>query len=115
MEIFQPYAELSASIETQRAAGLVSACKLLDLNRVEVKKLTFDNEIPLAVLSFATQEILLFKDIKTGEIKLGDENHIDKAFYAVVLTKTALIDSKAEIDPLTNGWKVVVWSRGAGF
>jgi hypothetical protein len=86
-------AELSASLELQKQAGLVSASKLLDLRRVEIKKFVFlaEDTIPVIVMSFGTQEILLFKDRKTGEIKLGKEDAIDSPFYAVAFTKEAFL------------------------
>ncbi|KAJ3302417.1 protein translocase subunit [Blyttiomyces sp. JEL0837] len=109
------YAELAASVELQRTAGLVSDCKLLDLSRVDIRKFMFlEDQFPVIILSFATQELLLFRDRKTGEVKLGSEDHIDSAFYSVALTKTLLVDPEAKFDPATNGWKVITWSRAAG-
>ncbi|KAJ3409735.1 protein translocase subunit [Chytridiales sp. JEL 0842] len=110
------YAELSASVAMQKTAGLVSDCKLLDLRNVEIKRMVFlEEQIPIIVFSFATQEILLFRDRKTGEVKLGKEDHIDRAFYAVALTKSQLMDPDAPISPTTGGWKVITWHRGGGF
>ncbi|KAJ3213102.1 protein translocase subunit [Dinochytrium kinnereticum] len=109
-------AELNASIELQRQSGLVSDCKLLDLRRVDIKKFVFlEEQIPVAILSFGTQEILLFRDRKTGEIKLGNEDHIDQAFYAIAMTKAQIVDPEATFNPATAGWKIIQWSRSGGF
>jgi import inner membrane translocase subunit TIM44 len=100
----------------QKQAGLVSDCKLIDLRNVEMKKIFFlEEQVPIIVFSFSTQEILLFRDRKSGEIKLGKEDHIDSAFYAVAMTKAMLIDPTATVSPTTGGWKLITWHRGKGF
>ncbi|KAI8854096.1 hypothetical protein BC829DRAFT_486529 [Chytridium lagenaria] len=96
-------AELNASIDLQRQSGLVSDCKLLDLRRVDIKKFLFlEEHIPVAVVSFGTQEVLLFRDRKTGEIKLGNEDHIDQAFYAIALTKSQIVDPEGKYEAATG-------------
>ncbi|KAJ3164078.1 protein translocase subunit, partial [Irineochytrium annulatum] len=105
-------AELTASVALQKQSGLVSDCKLLDLRRVDISKFIFLEEtVPVAVVSFQTQEILLFRDRKTQEIKLGTEDHFEQAMYAVAMTKAQLIDPNAKPDPMTGGWKIISWSR----
>ncbi|KAJ3109776.1 protein translocase subunit [Phlyctochytrium planicorne] len=103
-------AELSASLELQRQSGLVSDCKLLDIDGVDIKLLFIDEEIPAVVLSFRTQEILLFRDRKTGEIKLGNEDHIDRASYAIVMAKEQLVDPNRGYNAKTNGWRIMQWA-----
>jgi import inner membrane translocase subunit TIM44 len=65
---------LTSGIKSQQQQGLVSDCKLVDLRNVELLSAkTLENEVPVLVMSFQTQEILLFRDAKTGEISVGKE------------------------------------------
>ncbi|KAJ3062348.1 protein translocase subunit [Podochytrium sp. JEL0797] len=111
------FAELSASITQQRASNLVSDCKLLDLNSVDIKKLMFLNEdktLPVVIITFRTHEILMFRDKKTGEIKLGGEDTIDSANYAMAMTKDQCLSPEFPVDPETLGWRVITWNRSGG-
>ncbi|KAI9318894.1 hypothetical protein DFJ73DRAFT_879244 [Zopfochytrium polystomum] len=110
------YAELAAGVQLQKTAGLVSDCKLLDLSRVDIKSMKFleDRQIPYLHMTFNTQEVLLFRDRKTGEIKLGAEDQIDAPVYNLFVTKSQFVDESAAPNPVTNGWKVIAWVRTAG-
>ena len=62
-----------------------------------------ENEIPVFVVTFATQEMLLFRNGKTREIIVGSEDRVEQCHYAAVLTRV-----EEELDnELTGGWKVV--------
>ena len=62
-----------------------------------------DNNVPVFLVTFATQELLLYRNAKTGEAVVGAENVVDSCRYAIVLTRV-----EAELEnPLTGGWKVV--------
>ena len=64
---------LSAGIAAQKVQGLISDCKLLDIRNVElVAAKILDTDIPVLVVSFQTQEILLFRNAK-GEVSVGKE------------------------------------------
>ena len=55
------------------------------------------------VITFATQEMLLFRNVKTGEIVVGAEDRVEQCHYAAVITRV-----EEELDnELTGGWKVV--------
>ncbi|KAJ1961077.1 protein translocase subunit [Dispira parvispora] len=99
---------LSAGIQAQVQQGLISDSKILDLRRVElVTAKLLDDEIPVIVLSFNTQEVMLFRDRTTGEIVLGKEDHIELVSYAMVLTK----DPEDLTNPVTSGWKVLEMAK----
>jgi hypothetical protein len=67
-----------------------------------------DNNVPVFLVTFATQELLLYRNAKTGEAVVGAENVVDSCRYAIVLTRV-----EAELEnPLTGGWKVVEVSFG---
>ncbi len=62
-----------------------------------------EDEIPVYVVTFATQEILLFRNAKSGEVMVGAENRVEQCHYAAVITRI-----EEELDnELTGGWKVV--------
>ncbi|KAJ3280460.1 protein translocase subunit [Borealophlyctis nickersoniae] len=109
------YARLTAGFEAQRTQGLISDCKLLDLRRVDIRKLTLlEDEIPVILVTFTTHEILMFRN-KKGELKLGKEDHIEMATYVMAFTKAQAVDPSVEINPKTGGWVVIDWSRSTGW
>jgi import inner membrane translocase subunit TIM44 len=62
-----------------------------------------ENNVPVFLVTFATQELLLFRNAKTGEAVVGSEDAVDACRYALVLTRV-----EKELDnELTGGWKVV--------
>lgn len=68
-----------------------------------------ENNIPVFLVTFATQEQLLFRNAKSGEAVVGSENGVESCRYALVLTRVA-----TELEnPLTGGWKVVEVSTQA--
>jgi import inner membrane translocase subunit TIM44 len=62
-----------------------------------------DNNIPVFVITFATQEMLLFRNAMTREIVVGAENKVEQCHYAAVITRVE--DDLA--NELTGGWKVM--------
>ena len=55
------------------------------------------------VITFATQEMLIFRNAKTGEITVGAEDKVEQCHYAAVVTRV-----EEELDnELTGGWKIV--------
>ncbi|KAF7725484.1 protein translocase subunit [Apophysomyces ossiformis] len=98
------YNVLTALIQAQMQQGLVSDCRIQDLRDVElVTAKILDNDIPVFVLSFRTQEIILFRNAKTREIVYGKEDHIEQVTYACVLTK----EVEDLQNPVTGGWRII--------
>ena len=62
-----------------------------------------EDEIPVYVVTFATQEILLFRNAKTGEVVVGAEDRVEQCNYAAVITRF----EAGLADELTGGWKVI--------
>jgi import inner membrane translocase subunit TIM44 len=92
---------LEASRQPLREQGLVSEGRLLDLRNVELEAAKMmDNNVPILILSFKTQQIEVVKNAKTGEIVDGSPDKVNDVFYVWVMTK----DDKP--NPLTKGWKV---------
>lgn len=55
------------------------------------------------MITFATQEMLLFRNAKTGEIVVGAEDKVEQCQYAAVITRV----EEDLGNELTGGWKVV--------
>jgi import inner membrane translocase subunit TIM44 len=88
--------------------GLVSDSKILDIKHVDVNTgKMLENNVPVFLVTFATQELLLFRNAKSGEVVVGSENDVEQCRYAMVLTRV-----EGELDnELTGGWKVVEMAR----
>lgn len=66
-----------------------------------------ENDVNVFVISFRTQEIINFRDPKTGEIVVGDENRIEQCGYVAVMTR---IEEELENEE-TGGWKIIDMGR----
>lgn len=88
--------------------GLVSDSKILDIKHVDIAHgKMLENNIPVFVITFATQEQLLFRSAKTGKVVVGSEDDVEQCRYAMVVTRL-----ESELDnELTGGWKVVEMAR----
>ncbi|KAG1057691.1 hypothetical protein G6F46_007004 [Rhizopus delemar] len=98
------YNVLTAVIQAQMQQGLISDCKIQDLRDIElVAAKILENDVPVLVLSFRTQEIIVFRNAKSGEIVYGKEDLIEQVTYACVLTK----EPEDLQNPITNGWRII--------
>ncbi|KAI0793942.1 mitochondria import inner membrane translocase TIM44 subunit [Fomes fomentarius] len=102
------YNVLWATMEQYLKQGLISDSKVLDIRQVDVSTgKVLENNIPVFVITFATQEVLLFRNVKTGEIAVGAEDRVEQCHYAAVITRV-----EEELDnELTGGWKIVEMGR----
>ncbi|KAK7686447.1 hypothetical protein QCA50_010671 [Cerrena zonata] len=102
------YNLLWATMEQYLKQGMVSDSKCLDIRQVDVSDgKILENNVPVFVITFATQEMLLFRDVKTREIVVGAENKVEQVHYAAVVTR-----SEEDLDnELTGGWKVIDMAR----
>lgn len=55
------------------------------------------------VVTFATQEMLLFRNAVSREVVVGAENRVEQCTYAAVITRVA----EEMPDEFTGGWKVI--------
>ncbi|KAG1772190.1 hypothetical protein EV702DRAFT_1246573 [Suillus placidus] len=98
------YNVLWATIEQYLRQGLVSDSKVLDIQSVDVSdRKTLDSSVPVFVVTFSTQEVLLFRNAASREIVIGAENRVAQCVYAAVITRV-----REELaDKGTGRWKVV--------
>jgi Tim44-like domain len=84
--------------------GLAPDSKVLDIRQVDVSTGRFlEDNMPVYVITFTTQEVLLFRDRKTREVVVGAENRVEQCNYAAVITR---VEEELE-NELTGGWKVI--------
>ena len=84
--------------------GLAPDSKVLDIRQVDVSTGRFlEDNTPVYVITFTTQEVLLFRDRKTREVVVGAENRVEQCNYAAVITR---VEEELE-NELTGGWKVI--------
>ncbi|KAJ1645684.1 protein translocase subunit [Coemansia erecta] len=98
------YNVLTAIFTAQLQQGVVSDCKILDMRHVDFHSArVLENDVPVIVVAFQTQENNVFRDKKTGEIVMGAEDVIEACHYVSIFTK---VPENAD-DPITNGWKMI--------
>jgi import inner membrane translocase subunit TIM44 len=84
--------------------GLAPDSKVLDIRQVDVSTGRFlEDNTPVYVITFTTQEVLLFRDRKTREVVVGAEDRVEQCNYAAVITR---VEEDLE-NELTGGWKVI--------
>ncbi|CAE6513782.1 unnamed protein product [Rhizoctonia solani] len=100
---------LWATMEQYTKQGLISESKVIDIANVDVAKGTLlENNVPVFVVSFSTQEVLVFRNAKSGEVVVGAPDRVEQCSYAAVITRV-----EDELDnELTGGWKVVEVAKG---
>ncbi|THH32400.1 hypothetical protein EUX98_g1789 [Antrodiella citrinella] len=102
------YNLLWATMEQYLKQGLISDSKVLDIRQVDISMgKILENEVPVFVVTFATQEMLLFRNAKTREIMVGAEDRVEQCHYAAVVTR---VEEELDND-LTGGWKVIEMGR----
>ncbi|KDQ61678.1 hypothetical protein JAAARDRAFT_55020 [Jaapia argillacea MUCL 33604] len=102
------YNVLWATMEHYLKQGLVADSKVLDIRQVDITSAKLlDNNVPVFVITFATQEVLMFRNAKTREIVVGAEDKVEQCHYAAVITR----NEEDLADELTGGWKVVEMAR----
>ncbi|KAF7327572.1 Mitochondrial import inner membrane translocase subunit TIM44 [Mycena kentingensis (nom. inval.)] len=102
------YNVLWATMEQYLHHGLVSDSKVLDIRQVDVSDAKIlDNERPVFIVSFSTQEVLLFRNAKTKEIVEGAEDKVEQCMYVAVITR---LEEELQ-NELTGGWKVIEMAR----
>ncbi|KAG9006115.1 protein translocase subunit [Tulasnella sp. JGI-2019a] len=105
------YNVLWATMEQYVRQGLISESRVLDIKHVEIATgKMLEDEVPVLTVTFATQEVLMFRNAKTAEIAVGAVDKVEQCFYGAVITRV-----ESELDnPTTGGWKVIEMVRRSG-
>lgn len=62
-----------------------------------------ENDVPVFLIQFSTQEVLMFRNAKTGEIAVGADNKVEQCVYIAAVTRL----EEELTNELTGGWKVI--------
>jgi len=105
------YNVMVATLQPFISPTLVSESRVLDIRNLDIMSAKIlENDLHVFVVSWRTQEVLAYRDLKTGEVTVGDENKIEQVGYVAVLTRV-----EEELDnEVTGGWKVIDMARRAG-
>ncbi len=105
------YNVMVATLQPFISPTLVSESRVLDIRNLDIMSAKIlENDLHVFVVSWRTQEVLAYRDLKTGEITVGDENKIEQVGYVAVLTRV-----EEELDnEVTGGWKIIDMARRAG-
>jgi len=102
------YNVLWATMEQYLRQGLISDSKVLDIRQVDVSTgKILENNIPVFVIQFSTQEVLLFRNAKTREIVVGADDKVEQCTYFAAITRV----EEELTNELTGGWKVIEMAR----
>ena len=61
------------------------------------------------MITFATQEMLLFRNAKTGELAAGMEDRVQLVTYAIGITRMP----EDVNNPETRGWRLIEMQKSA--
>ncbi|KAG5645709.1 hypothetical protein DXG03_005404 [Asterophora parasitica] len=102
------YNVLWATMEHYLRQGLISDSKVLDIRQVDVSEAKIlEDDVPVFLVQFSTQEVLMFRNAKTGEIAVGADNKVEQCTYIAAITRV----EDELTNELTGGWKVVEMAR----
>lgn len=103
------YNVLMATLDPYMQRGYIADGRILDLSGIEIVqgKMLETGPMPVLVISFQTQELMYFKDPKTGEVVEGSVEQANLCRYAMVLTR---VEEELE-NEVTGGWKVIELAR----
>ncbi|GAA5958941.1 hypothetical protein JCM3765_000779 [Sporobolomyces pararoseus] len=101
---------LVATLGNSIGPAMMSESRVLDIRNLDIMSAKIlENDLHVFVVSWRTQEVLAYRDLKTNEIAVGDENKIQQVGYVAVLTRV-----EEELDnEETGGWKVIDMARRA--
>ncbi|KAG6856566.1 hypothetical protein H0H87_003066 [Tephrocybe sp. NHM501043] len=98
------YNVLWATMEHYLKQGLISDSKVLDIRQVDVSDAKIlENDVPVFLVQFSTQEVLMFRNAKTKEIAVGADDKVEQCTYIAAITRV----EEELTNELTGGWKVV--------
>ena len=105
---FQVYTALQQQWTT---AGLRVDGRILDIRHVDIMsaRMLEPGEVPVFIVTARTQEVHVYRQIKTGELAAGMEDKVQLVTYAVGITRTP----EDVNNPDTRGWRLIELQKSA--
>ncbi|KAL4905829.1 hypothetical protein BDW74DRAFT_152085 [Aspergillus multicolor] len=105
---FHVYEALTKQITT---AGLKSDGRILDIRGVDVMsaRMLDPGDIPVFVVMCRTQEVHVYRNVKTGELAAGMEDKVQLVNYVMGLTRIP----EDVNNPETKGWRLIELQKAA--
>ncbi|RMZ85847.1 hypothetical protein DV737_g402, partial [Chaetothyriales sp. CBS 132003] len=105
---FQVY---HALVEQYTKAGLRTDGKVLDIRGVDIlnARIIDPGEIPVFVITCRTQEVHVYRNVKTGQLAAGQEDKVQQVTYAIGVTRLPEEVNNAE----TRGWRMIELQKAA--
>ena len=104
---FQVYEALMKQYTT---AGLKSDGRILDIRHVDILNARLlENEIPVFIITCRTQEVHVYKDVKTGNLAAGMDDKVQQVTYAIGVSRIPEDVS----NPETRGWRLIELQKSA--
>ncbi|TVY45521.1 Mitochondrial import inner membrane translocase subunit [Lachnellula occidentalis] len=87
------------------AAGLKSDGRILDIRNVEVmsSRILDPGDVPVFIMTCRTQEVHVYRNMKTNELAAGMEDKVQQVTYAIGVTRIA----EDVNNPETRGWRLI--------
>ncbi|KAF8542705.1 hypothetical protein BDD12DRAFT_802628 [Trichophaea hybrida] len=91
--------------------GLMLDGKVLDIRHVDIlsARILDPGDIPVFIITCRTNEVHVYRDLKTKELKAGVEDRVQQVTYAIGVTRIA--DEVA--NPETSGWRLIELQKSA--
>jgi len=99
---YSVYAALTKQYET---AGLKSDGSILDIRGVDLltARMLEPGDIPVFIITCRTQEVHVYRNVKTGELAAGMEDRVQQVTYAIGVTRIP----EDVNNPETRGWRLI--------
>lgn len=105
---YQVYAALMKQYTT---AGLKSDGRILDIRHVDIlnARILEAVDIPVFIVTCRTNEVHVYKNIKTGQLAAGVEDKVQQVTYAIGVTRIP----EDVNNPETRGWRLIELQKSA--
>ena len=105
------YSVYAALMQQYTAAGLKSDGRILDIRHVDIvsAKVLDPGDIPIFLITCRTQEVHVYKKLKTNELAAGMDDKVQQVTYVIGVTRIPEDVS----NPETRGWRLIELHKSA--
>lgn len=91
--------------------GLMLDGKILDIRNVDIlqARILEPGDIPVFIITCRTNEVHVYRDLKTKELKAGVEDRVQQVTYAIGITRLP----EEVLNPETRGWRLIELQKSA--